>query len=224
MALTDFNTKVDRILQDEAEILSSANIDSFILVALNFHNKIKPKKVIADIAGDGNYDLALPVTHIDGLSIISSVEYPAGERYPVYLEPKDWIIYKTISTTKLRLLNHTPATGETVRLALTTPYTESNIDDIPANNQEPFCYLASALAAKSLAMYYAQSTDGSVDADTVDYEELSDKYAARAKELKGTYDTFFGVKDGVTAAMGLVDWDTNFSWGEEQFTKPDHSN
>lgn len=219
-----FERMVGRLLRDDASVLSEEEINNYILLALNFHNKIKPKNLVIDITGDGEYDYSLPDTYIDEFSTILSVEFPAGDRYPVYLEPSDWIIYRTTSVVKLRFLNRTPSATETIRLNITTPYTKDNIIDIPANDQEPFCYLAAALAAKSLSLYYAQSSDDTIEVSTVDYGELSDKYAVRARELKSVYDKFFGVKDGVVAAMGFLDWDTNFQWGEKQFTHGDESN
>jgi hypothetical protein len=221
MGIVIYRSKVKRVIRDEAEILSLNDIDSFILEALNYFSKDYPQVKAADIAGDGSYQYDVPSDWVDEISQLKSVEYPAGERPPVYLEPdNDYLIYKSTSGEKLLLVNHTPATGETLRLTYTIPYVEDTIDNIPAPKQDGLVLLTGVLCCEALARHYAQSQDSSIDADVADHQNRSNIYAQRAKELQKRYNDFMGKQKGPGAASGTREWDVNYPWGGDHLTHP----
>jgi hypothetical protein len=221
MPIQTYNTKVDRIIQDDAGILSSTEIDDFILESLSYYSKDAPYLKVADIAGDGGYQYDLPNDWQEGFSYIVKVEYPAGKQVPLLLEPGDYTVYKTPTGLKLHFYSLSPLATETIRITYTTLYTQSTIDSIPAQDQDAFCLLAAALCCGAIARRYAQTSDSTIDADSVNYRSKSDEYARRAKELGLRYSNFMGKKEGTpSAASGTKDWDTDYSWGGDFLTHP----
>jgi hypothetical protein len=220
MSLTDFRTKVQRLIQDDTGKLGAEEINNFILEALNYFSKDYPRICVVDIAGDGSYQYDLPGDWREGVSWLQRVEYPAGQRVPVYLEPADYILYKSTSGEKLLLVNHTPAVGETLRLTYTTPYTETSLDQVPAALQDGLVLLAAALCCEALSRTYAQTSDSTIDVDVVDYQNKSNIYAQRAKELQKRYNDFMGKQKGPGAAAATHDWDVDYPWGGDRLNHP----
>ncbi len=221
MPIQTYNAKVGRIIQDDAGILSNTEIDDFILEALSYYSKDAPYIKVADIAGDGGYQYDLPNDWQEGFSYIVKVEYPASKQIPLILEPGDYSIYKSPSGLKLHFYTLVPLATETIRTTYTTLYTESIIDSVPAQDQDAFCLLSAALCCGAIARRYAQTSDSTIDADSVNYRSKSDEYARRGKELAQRYSNFMGKKDGqVAAAGGTKDWDTAYSWGGDFLTHP----
>ncbi len=154
------------------------------------------------------------------MSWLQRVEYPAGERVPVYLEAADYTIYKSTSGEKLLFVNHTPQTGKTLRLTYTTPYRETSLNEIPASMQDGLVLLAAALCCEALSRIYAQSYDSTIEADVVDYHGKSNTYAQRAKELQQRYNNFMGKQKGPGAASATKDWDVDYPWGGDRLNHP----
>ncbi|MFQ5646259.1 MAG: hypothetical protein ACE5GM_04960 [bacterium] len=221
MSLLDFNKKVGRSLQDEADILSEADIDNFILEALSYYSKDRPRVKVTDISGDGGYEYDLPSGWDQGFSTVKRIEYPAGERIPVYLESTDWMIYTDTGGKKLRLLHHTPSGTEVIRVTYTCLYDDTEIDLIPAGDQDAFCSLAASLCCGSLARYYSQTSAAGLEVEVVDYPGKAAEYAGRAKELLDIYNRHLGKgRERKSAASVTDDWDTSFSWQGDFLSHP----
>lgn len=117
---------------------------------------------------------------------------------------------------RLRFLIHTPSLSETIRITYAMPYSRASIELIPPNHEIAFSYLAAAMAALTLSRHYTQNMDSDIEADSVDYQDESGKWAERAKELKKIYYKMIGMgsdKTTIAAASKTGDWDTNYSWG-----------
>jgi hypothetical protein len=211
---------VSRLIQDDAGKLKPGEIDDFILEALSYFGQDYPQIKVADIAGDGGYQYDLPADWQEGISWLQRLEYPAGERVPVYLETDDYTVYKSAAGEKLLLVNHTPQTGETLRLTYTTPYTETTLSQIPPPMQDGLVLLAAALCCEALSRIYAQTSDSTIDADVTDHRGRSDIYSARARELQQRYNDFMGRQAGKKAASGTRDWDVDYPWGGDRLTHP----
>lgn len=222
MIFSEFIDAIKTKLQDQAEELKRGEIETTTVSALPQFSNDRPREQIFDITGDDGFDYDLPSDWIPGYSLIKSVEYPAGERIPTYLEDEDWIIYETASSRKLRLVNHTPGASETVRIRYTTIYLRSTVDNIPAHEQDAFANLAASLCCGLLAGRYAQLGDSTIDADAVDYQSKTSDWAQRAKELMKAYKNFIGAGDGreVKAASAVKDLDLNASNGSGRLTHP----
>lgn len=215
MALSDFRDKTKLKTQDGAQVLSDTDVDSIVVATLEQFSKDCPYIKVSDISGDGGYDYSLPTSWQDGFSSIKKVEYPAGEREPVYLEPEDWIIYDNGISKKLRLLNHTPTASEMIRLTYTIAYLQTTIDNIPAGYQDAFCNLAASICCEAIANYYTQASDSTVDIDSIDYLSKSGDWGSRAKRLRKLYEIFLSNREGLKAASATGDWDNRPSWGDD---------
>src|SRR4030042_225217 len=89
---TDYKNKVSEILQDKAEKLLSTERDHYLQEAVGTYSKHRPREIIEDITGDGTYDYSIAthlISWIKGSSVIKSIEYPANQRVPEYLEEGD---------------------------------------------------------------------------------------------------------------------------------------
>lgn len=221
MILTEYHGKILRILHDDAEILKSQDIFASIEEALSLYSKDRPCRKVADIAGDGEYTYSLPSDWVKDFSHLESVEYPAEERVPVYIEAEAWIIYDDGTSQKLRLTEHTPQSGQTIRLTYTTLYTEETIDQIPAGDREAFCALTASLCLGALSRHYAQTLEATLDVDAIDYQNKSRDYATRAKELKEDYEKhLFRSRENIRPASRTGDWDNRTSWGGDFLLHP----
>ncbi len=222
--IAKFIGNIRRLIQDTAEILKLDELENFIVEALSYYSKDKPYRAIHDITtGDGStYQFALPDEWVQDFSYILSIEYPAGEQVPVYLETGDYTVYQLTSTSyKIHFYSTVPGSGKTARVRYTLSYTLATIGNIPGQDQDAFCLLSAALCCYAIARYYAQTSDSLIDADSVDYRSKGDEYARRGKELAQRYSNFMGKKEGTpSAAGGTKDWDTDYSFGGDFLTHP----
>lgn len=222
MELFELINEIKSKLQDLVEDISRSDLETTAITALAQFSKDRPRRQVFDITGDGGYDYDLPSDWIPGFSQIKCVEYPAGDRIPLYLEDGDWGIYETTSTRKLRLLNHTPSAAETVRIGYTTVYLKSTVDQIEAHETDAFANLAASLCCGVLARRYGFTTDPTISADAVNYGGKGGEWARRAKELRALYNKFItGSESGKPAASSCTgDWDTRPSWGGDHLLHP----
>lgn len=222
--LSDFDAKLVILLQDDAGILASGDRQAFILEAVQRFSQKRPRELAKEIAGDGSYDYALPTEWVEGFSVALQVEYPAGEQEPNYPDDNDWTIYQGASGRKLRFLTCSPATGEKILLTLTAPHTvTSQASTVAAADQDAVINLAGALCCYALARKYAQSSEPTIAADSVNYGSKSSEYAKRGKELEKLYNDHLAApaKDGgLPAASVSGDWDMNAGWGADRITHP----
>lgn len=191
MAITrlDFIRSVRDILregltdQDEGRELDLEDIYNAIETAAMYHSRYLPQEVVKDIAGAGSYDIEVPTDWLEGVSAIKSLEYPQGNRDPDYLEPKDYMMYRSPTKTYIRFLDATPAVGKTVRLFYTTPHSISDtVSTISTNDFWALSNLAAYFAAGWLAAKYTRSIDPTLDADTVDYSQRVDMWVGIAQK------------------------------------------
>lgn len=199
------------LLQDSAEVLSSVQIKEFIVKALSFHSKNVPRYVVAEITGDGGYEYSLPATFYNGFSMIKTIEFPSGERVPVYLKDTDWIVYENVSGKEIRFLYDSPSASQTFLLTFSVPFLESTINEIPDNDATPFCYLAASLCSKALSMYYSQTSNPTINVDSINRKSKGKEYETRADMLYEQYATFFGITKKGSGGSVFLNWDTNTS-------------
>ncbi len=217
----DLATLIERMrsrLQDVAGLLDAAtegDLYQAVRDGLEQYDDDAPRVLVADIAGDGvTYDFALPAGYVDGFSRITAVEYPAGQRQPVYLEPTDWHIYRTPTTTKLRLRWHTPTSGETVRVSYTARHTVEDLDGattttVPAWHRQAFLALCTARAFSRLAARFVHEQEATLAIDSVERSSKVDQARKLAEALLREYRELVGVRGGEAPAAVRLDWSTS---------------
>lgn len=217
--LDDLRTRLDQMLQDAAERLSSAARDAAIFQAISDYSRDRPWRVVLDIAGAGSYDLALPADWVAGFSHIVSIEYPAGRREPVLLESGAWTLYTSPAGTLLRLLEVTPQSGETVRISYTLPHLVDGTT-LPAQDLDAVADLAAAIAFEKRATLVAEARDPTLAADLVGSRARAEDFAGRAREARRRYNERMGKEGQPGAATGAADWDIELGDGGDRITHP----
>jgi len=220
--LSDFNARVEEIIQDDAGILQTGEIDNFIAEAVKRYSHHRPLLKVHEVQGNGEYDYDLPSDWSPGFSTITQVEYPAGQQVPSIIPKEAWtFVLKLVDSTqtwKLRFLTLSPSPGNLIRLIYTLPHTvDSESSTVFENDFDAVCNLAASYCCGALSRKYAQTSEPTLGADVVNYSAKSSTYAARAKELFQSYLDQLGLSE-VDASGGIKEFDTGFIWGEEYLT------
>lgn len=195
MTVEEIAAKVNSLLQikDIEDItLSQPEVERFVRDAIIFHSKDSPREIVADINGDGSYDYDLPATFLSDYSFVNKIEYPQGDRFPVFIDESAWVLYKSPTATKLRFLDHTPATGEVIRVIFTSPWLTTTIDEMSDSDVAVFCYLVASFCCLSLSSRYSQIQNSNIEGDIVDYSDLAKNYRNMGKDFKDQYERSFG--------------------------------
>ncbi len=225
MNYAQIKDKVDQTVKDTAGKLDPTERDNFIQEAVKIYSKHRPREVVKDIAGANAYDYSIGTnlaSWIDDFSIIKSIEYPADQRDPQYIDEDDFIIYKKESDLFIRFLADTPQATEKIRVTYTALHILSEaLNTIPLVDQDAVCNLAASLCSGALASYYAQTSDSTIGADSVNYRTKSQEYSSRAKDQKKLYMDHLGLKDGdVAPASVRKAVDVTYPGGADRLTHP----
>jgi hypothetical protein len=159
---------------------------------------------------------------VDDFSQILSIEYPAvtisNDDVPTYLEPEDWQDdYEASGVVYLLLPNHTPAATETMRITYTAPYVwASSATETPSKHFYAICALAAAYCCRAIAATYSNTSDPTINVDSVAHTTRAQEFRANAKEFEKVYRQALGL-DGsgdvaASAAGAFADWDTAPTW------------
>ena len=226
---SEFKAKVADIVRDDAGKLTPEEQERYIQEAIkDAYSKHRPREVVKDITGDGTYDYPIATnltSWIKGFSIIKSIEYPADEREPIYLEEgsdKDFFIYEKEAGQYLRFTRSSPSATEKIRVVYTALQALSDSQNtIPESDEDALCNLAASLCSGALASAYAETSDSTITADSVDHKSKSQEFTSRAKIQKQNYMNHLGLKEGDVAPASVVkDLDINYPWGGDRLTHP----
>jgi hypothetical protein len=219
-------TAVRRLLKDTdttAPLLASDEIEQAISAALATYGRDRPRELVAALSGNGSaYDFAVATSLTswqEGLSMVSAVEYPAGEQVPSYLEAGDWTIYRATDGEKLRFFATPEAGTNNILVSYTAPRSHDTVtNNVLTGDLQAFYALAGSEAALMLAAKAAASSDPTISADSADHRDGEQRWRSVAKELRARYQAHFGMgKDApVRAAYGVGEWDTRASDGRDQ--------
>jgi hypothetical protein len=192
MALYDL--VIARVKDDAEKLVDPTDYNDAITAALARYSKGKPRILVRDLPGTDGHDLALPVEWSPDFSEVRSLEYPIGTVPADLLQPGCWALYQSPTSTVIRLDDLAPAATETIRCTFVVLHTEATL---PATDVEPVADIAAAICLLQLAAAYGNSTDSTIQADSVDHQSKTDQYRRLATELR---------RKGL-AALGLDDED-----------------
>lgn len=218
-------TSVLSKLKNDSRFLTDDDVTNQIDDALIQLNRDRPDTLKVDITGDGTQDYALPATFKRGFSILRTVEFPAGEKIPrIIRENDDWDFYEDPSKTptqRLRFFSVTPTASDTIRIEIETPWLIEAADTtLDQNSFIAMVYKTLEFSFRALAAKMADSTDNSIDANTVDRGALGSNFLFLAERYKTDYKRVTGLDQKVRAAQGFGDPDVIFSHGEDFFWHP----
>ena len=175
--------------------------ESAIDAALMRYSKHLPRLIPEDIPGQDGPDVALPTGWVDGLSAISGIEYPIGTVPETLIDRRDWRFYQTPTDTFIRFSGVRPASDETVRVLYNTLHTEATAS--PAD-LEAIANLAASFCCRKLAALYAQTSDPTIQADSVNYRTKSGEYTSLANKLEAQYKEALGIREDDTTPAAMA--------------------
>jgi len=208
MPLSSYIDRVKKLIpQAEAELPPTA-LDSSMESAVEEYSRLRPRILVQEYTGDGTtYDFSLPTDFTLGFSRIISIEYPAGERSPVYLKPQYYFIYRKPTATVLRLLI-TPQSTKKFNVAYTALHkVDATTDTIPSSDFEAVCFLAAHYIAQALAAKYAGYWEPTLAADIVAYRTKNREYQEVATNFLTLFKLHLGMKpkDVTLPALSFID-------------------
>lgn len=215
---SDIKNRVIGIVRDDSgKLIDPDDFDRIINAAINKYSKYRPALKVADVAGNGTHDYALPTGWIDEFSAIRNIEYPLGDVPESLLNGDDYAIYQSPTDKKIRLIRYSPAATESFRVTFTIPRTDATIPD---NDVDALCNLAAAFCLEELANLFTQTSDPNIAADVVNYRTKSFEFTARAKRLMQLCKEHMGLKDEdiTPPASAVTDLDIKYPGGGDRLT------
>lgn len=199
-----YDIVIGKVKDSAGKLDDPADFNSAINEALNRYSKNKPLVLVRDLTGNGTNDLPLPNEWLTGLSGVESVEYPVGSVPESLLDSRDYKLYQAPTGQKLRLLTVKPTNPESVRISFSTAHADETT--VLAIDLEAIANLAAAVCCRQLAAIYGNTSDPTIQADSVNYRTKSGEYTALANKLETQYKTALGIKDDDTtpAAMAVA--------------------
>ena len=218
--LIDYQTLLGRLVRDDNAVITTADIDNAIVLAVIRYSSDFPLAKVADLTPNGLSYLPLPVDWMSGFSVIASIEYPLAAFPPCLLDGEQYYLHQSPSGMTV-VFPFIPT--DTVRLSYTLPHTVTTlIDTISPQVREAVTCWAAAWCCDQLSSYYASASDNTFQADHVQRNSQSADYARLAKNYRTRYFSELGIKeDKQVAASAVVDLDLKNSRGQDRFI---HSN
>lgn len=219
----DYLTAIDSLVGGEIPLAEADKIMA-INAAMKKHSRQRPRIVVEDFDGDGGFDYAISAfaSWSAGFSVIKQVEYPVDDddETPDILQDDAWRIYEKPAGKYLRFKEDKPTATEDFRATYTALHTcTDSACSVESFDEEAVQALCAAHFCDMLATYYAQSQDGTIDADSVDHTSKSRDYAARANSYRKMYFNHLGIKEGQAPAASVTrDQDLKGSWAGDKIT------
>lgn len=186
-----------KVKDDSGKLSDPDDLTSACTEALNRYSKARPLEVVVDIPGAGTHDVDLPTDWIEGFSSIIQVEYPVDQVPARIIERRFCQLYAAPTGKKLRIWTINPTAAEMVRQTYTILHSE---DSVPVVDLEAVANLAASICLRQLAAAFGQTSDSTIQADTVNYRSKADEFRRLADSFEGLYKSHLGIKDNDTVA------------------------
>lgn len=214
-SITDFAAAIPSRLRDDANKLVPVAADGtpqsdqlesvledFALRAIVRYSKDKPLQRVSDVVSEGGNTLPLPAsgnsTFDPAFSVVKKIEWPLQQIPPQYLLDSDFLLYQQPDSWCILLTADLPTTGDTFRVTWTDAHAVDG-STVPPSDFHAVVDYAAHLAAMQLATVYAQTSDPTIGADTVNYRTKSQEYTSLANVLRKRYFAHVGVDDSGNA-------------------------
>ncbi|MDY7033990.1 MAG: hypothetical protein SVY10_19015 [Thermodesulfobacteriota bacterium] len=210
---------IDKVKDDSGKLTNPDDYDRNINEAVSRYSRARPRIIAEDITGDGGHDYNLPTGWDEDFSTVLQIEFPVDNVPADLLEAEDYTIYQAVTGKKLRLLSDAPSATESFRVTHTALRDATTIPDADI---DALACLAASLCCDDLANAFAQVSNSTFGADSVDHRSISDRFASRAKKLMALYKDHMGIRDdaSVPPASAVKDLDRDYPWGEDRLTHP----
>ena len=220
----DYHSAIDAQVS-QVKFTGESQMDKAIAKAVRIYSGHRPRLLVADIAGADTFKYALSVLSgwDDDFSTVKLVEHPVDDSSAekTFLDNEEWRIYQAPGGKELHLSSDA-ASGETIRVTYTAMHSCGyDTCTIPAADEIAVQSLAAAYFCRMLAAAYAESSDSTIAADSVDHQSKPREYESQAKAFEREYAQDIGLKPGKPGpACQVVDLDVNLSNGRDRLTHP----
>jgi hypothetical protein len=138
---------------------------------------------VVDLANVSGQRLAVPEGWQAGRSRVVEIEYPVGDVPPSFVDStRLQVAAKPDGSEEILLYDALPA-GSTVRLTFTLDHqVDSQTDTVPVRMVYGVCALAASIVCGQLASLYANQSDSTIQADSVEHKSKSELYRARERQ------------------------------------------
>jgi len=195
--LSDYITAIDTIVPNIEEGTPEMKLKA-VNNAVNYHSRIKPKRLTQDVDGNGtgSYDVSMILTGWnEDFSEIISVIYPLSEneylgryKFETRRQPSGQILYFS---------EDVPQEGEQFRVTYTGYHTVDNTDDtVMLFDRLAVELLAASYYCEILSNEFATNQSSLIQADSVDHENKSQAFSRRANSLRAMYFRHMGLPEG----------------------------
>ena len=242
----DYITRVKALIQDHAEFLQPDDVDRFLDESALLYSKDRPRIQVCEITGDAStYEWSVGSGNtiltdwVEGFSFIKGrVEYPAHtstneQQVPVYVDDNFYMFYRKsvsdVAVLYLKTTGFTPSSGKVMRFEYTIPHSLTDTaNSIKDGDSSAVINLTASLCFWALAAKLAQSTEPTIDADSVDHQRKSEQYLEMAKERADMYKALMGIGEDSTAkasaGVAIKDLDIRFPGSiGDYLTHPAHT-
>lgn len=207
MQTHDIEQLVSAMLRDIDGVTDPLQDYEAIALAVMRLSLDKPLRVVEDVAVTDSRLVSLPVAWVKGFSALNSVEYPINDSPRTYINGAT--LYQAPDGEKIDV---GCAVSGTVRVVFSAPHVLDATDDalttVPEKYKEPLAAYVVHLLLNQLATNYAHSSDGIIQADTVDHGDKSRKFSSLAKTYLKKYEDQVGIeKPKEQAASVVANWD-----------------
>lgn len=190
-----------KVKDDSGKLSDPDDLTSATIEALNRYSKARPLEVVADLPGTDSHDCDLPSDWVEGFSTFVQVEYPVDCVPAEIVERRFYLLYASPTGKKLRIMIANPTVTEFVRLTYTILHSESSV---PSVDLEAVANLAASICLRQLAAAFGQSSDSTMQADTVNYHSKADEFRRLADSFEGLYKSHLGITGNDTTAAASV--------------------
>ncbi|MEJ1353094.1 MAG: hypothetical protein RPU13_13875 [Candidatus Sedimenticola sp. (ex Thyasira tokunagai)] len=213
--LSDFQNLVNDLVRDDSDTVTPGDVDQAIGLAVSRYSKDRPYIQVEDVSAEGPHTLTLPTAWVPGFSEIQELEFPIGNFPASYIN--DSLLYQSPDGEEIRVADSLTV-GVQVRVNFSVFHTLTDIaDTVPLGDREALASYAAAALCDQLSSHYANSSDSTIQADSVDHASKSREWAGRARALRKRYFDELGVDDRRNAAAGVVvDLDMQNSQGGDR--------
>jgi len=210
-----------------AVTVSAGVIDDCVSEALADHSRRSPRRVTADISGDGEtHEYVLVTVASDwtaGLSVVQRVRtIPDGaeDGYMYWMESDRWHVLRD-GTSDVIVFETPIASGDTARLYYTAPWPAATW---PSEDDYAIANLAASKATEIIAQFFAQEGAPTLDVAFAQNSPKVDAYLQTARRFADRYLSHFGYKDLKSRRpfSTVLDWDTA-SWRGRPWIDPRHN-
>lgn len=199
--LTEWTDQIEHLVRDAGNTdVSTTQVQAVgITPALSQFSADRPYQDVAETAGAGTSYLDLPAEWVDGFSRLVSIEYPARQNPPEYLDETTFTVVRdpaTVATKVILLTTVMPTASEWVRIEYTrpwpTPTATASVDKVNDVAFSAVTALAASYVLEHLASQAARRRDGALPSDWAGGSERARDLHNIARGYRDIYDAFMG--------------------------------